>query len=229
MNANERNEKLNDYLDGVLSAEEVRAVEAELERDPAFRAEEQALRAMLAEAARLPKGVAPKRDLWPDIEARLSERAPASRSRSVYTTVYRGLVAMAAAVLIFVAGMWYARNGMPEVHAPGVAENSANDLQPPTQVELAGYQEIAREYAGVRASLREALDKARPNLAPETVKVVDDSLATIDRAIDEIETALANDPGNPTLIRSLVAVYDQEVGLLRQMSTIADGPGEKNA
>lgn len=223
---NGREEKLNDYLDGVLSAEEVRAVEAELERDPAFRAEEQALRAMLAEAARLPKGVAPRRDLWPDIESRLSERAPASRSRSVYARVYRGLVAMAAAVLIFAAGMWYARNGAPVVYAPGDPNNAT---QHPPQVELASYKQIAQEYAGVRASLREALDKARPNLAPETVKVVDDSLATIDRAIGEIETALANDPGNPTLIRSLVAVYDQEVGLLRQVATIADGPGESNA
>ncbi len=220
----ERDEHLNDYIDGVLSADEAREVETELERDPALRAEEQTLRALMTEAARLPTGVAPRRDLWPDIESRLGERVA---SRNAYATLYRASLAAAAAVVIFVAGMWYARNGEPAVHAPPVATIATGDIAP--KVELASYKQIEQEYAGVRASLREALDMARPDLAPETVKVVEDSLTTIDDAIGEIESALASDPGNHGLIRSLVAVYDQEVGLLRQVAKIAERPGENNA
>ena len=225
----ERDEHLNDYIDGVLSADEAREVETELERDPALRAEVQALRALLTEAARLPKGVAPRRDLWADIESRLGERTPALHvaSRNAYATLYRASLAAAAAVVIFVAGMWYARNGQPVVYAPPVATITTGENAP--KVELASYKQIEQEYAGVRASLRTALDKARPDLAPETVKVVEDSLTTIDDAIREIETALASDPGNHGLIRSLVAVYDQEVGLLRQVAKIAERPGENNA
>lgn len=260
MNENERYEKLNDYVDGVLSDAEARAIEAELERDPAFREEERALRALLGEAHRLPKGVAPRCDLWQCIESQLCERvcARTESAKKTFQMIYRASLAAAAAVVIFAAGMWYARSGMESpatsqqvaaVNTPEETQSnastgidvatdaSANQQQTPnevnnepdTGVEFASYREIELEYASVREALREKLDEVRPNLAPETVKVVDDSLVTIDNAIKDIESALAKDPGNHGLIRSLVAVYDQEVGLLRQVSRVAELPGENNA
>jgi hypothetical protein len=170
--------------------------------------------------------------------------------------IYRASLAAAAALVIFAAGMWYARSGMEtpaqtqqiaSVPAESQSNNDTqvevatdtttnqqpapteNDNEPDSGVEFASYREIELEYASVREALRDKLDEVRPNLAPETVKVVDDSLATIDGAIKEIESALANDPGNHGLIRSLVAVHDQEIELLRQMSRIADLPTENNA
>ncbi|MDZ4860108.1 MAG: hypothetical protein SGI88_14110 [Candidatus Hydrogenedentes bacterium] len=236
---NEQFERLNDYLDGVLSGEEALEIEAELERDPALRAEAQALRALIDEAARLPKGVAPRRDLWTGIDARLTGRAPAN-PRLTIARIRQGLLAVAAAALIFAAGVWYARTTDSEsgqnpggqvanVQQPGpviaISQTAVNsNAQAPVQ--FAGYQEIAAEYAGVRTTLREALNQARPNLAPETVLVIDDSLSVIDQAIRDIEVALDNDPGNRALMQSLVAVYDQEVGLLRQATRLADSPGE---
>ena len=260
MNENERYEKLNDYVDGVLSDAEARAIEAELERDPAFREEERALRALVGEAHRLPKGVAPRCDMWQCIESQLCERVcPRTESaKKTFQFIYRASLAAAAAVVIFAAGMWYARTGIetpaqtqhvaaviPPVETQSKAataveetpDASTNQQQDPNEsvdepdagIEFASYRDIKFEYAAVREALREKLEQARPNLAPETVKVVDDSLVTIDTAIKEIETALANDPGNHGLIRSLVAVYDQEVGLLEQVSRVADLPAENNA
>lgn len=260
MNENERYEKLNDYVDGVLSDAEARAIEVELERDPAFREEERALRALLGEAHRLPKGVAPRCDLWGCIESQLCERvcARTESAKKTFQMIYRASLAAAAAVVIFAAGMWYARSGMESpattqqaavVNPPDATQSNVSTgvevasgasitqqqnpddsvEAPDSGVEFASYREIELEYAAVREALREKLDEVRPNLAPETVKVVDDSLATIDSAIKEIETALANDPGNHGLIRSLVAVYDQEVGLLRQVSRVAEFPVENNA
>ncbi|MCC6795367.1 MAG: hypothetical protein IT366_09635 [Candidatus Hydrogenedentes bacterium] len=260
MNENERYEKLNDYVDGVLSDAEARAIEAELARDPAFREEERALRALLGEAHRLPKGVAPRCDLWGCIESQLCERvcARTESATKTFQLIYRASLAAAAAVVIFAAGMWYARNGVETpaqtqqvaaVNTPVETQSNAatgievatdatanqqqtpneNDSEVDSGMEFASYREIEVEYAAVREALREKLDEVRPNLAPETIEVVDDSLVTIDNAIKEIESALAKDPGNHGLIRSLVAVYDQEVGLLRQVSRVAQLPAENNA
>ncbi|NUM54952.1 MAG: hypothetical protein HUU46_14995 [Candidatus Hydrogenedentes bacterium] len=264
MNNSERYERLNDYVDGVLSVEEAREVELELERDPAFRAEERALRALLDEAKHLPKAAVPRCDLWQGIESRLCERVCGREesARTALRTVYRASLAAAAAAVIFAAGMWYGREGQV-ANAPGLETNVArtgdadgrvtpgggdtpeeqdgtapnpvgvaqgNDAEGPApQAELAGYKQIELEYAIVREALIEKLDAARPNLAPETLQVVDDSLATIDRAIKEIEMALANDPGNHSLIRSLVAMHDQEVELLHQLARISELPREENA
>lgn len=245
MNENERYERLNDYVDGVLSAAEAREVEAELERDPAFREEECALRALLCEAQRLPKTAVPRCDLWQGIESRLCERVcgRTESARTAMRRLYRASLAAAAAVLIFAAGVWYAQDGQIAL-APVVTKNSTqpNTVKTPEdaapggdaanlapEVELASYEQVELEYASVREALRARLDEARPRLAPETVRVVDDSLKTIDDAIKEIENALASDPGNHGLIRSLVAVYDQEVDLLRQVSRVSELTGEDNA
>ena len=228
MSERTREERLNDYIDGLLSDAEARAVEAELERDAAFRAEEVAMRAIVYEAGRLPKGIAPQRDLWPDIDARLVERSSPLRKFSApgLTRFARGITAAAAAAAIFVAGMWYARHSGNEPGAPPVGST----VSPAGgAVELASFPQIESEYAGVRSSLRAAVEKARPTLAPDTVKVVDENLAIIDQAINDIEGALAKDPANQTLIRSLVAAYDQEVGLLRQVAEIAEQPREEKA
>ena len=114
MNENERYEKLNDYVDGVLSDAEARAIVAELERDPAFREEERALRALVGEAHRLPKGVAPRCDMWQCIESQLCERvcARTESAKKTFQMIYRASLAAAATAVIFAAGMWYARTGI---------------------------------------------------------------------------------------------------------------------
>ncbi len=234
MNDNSPFERLNDYLDGELSPEEAAAFEAELDSDPALRAEAQAMRALIADAARLPKGIAPQRDLWAAIDAQLVARAPRNRT---YVRFAQGLLAVAAAAAIFVAGFWFARNTDSTITpVPAPQQVAGNDPTKTTEepnaappVQFAGYAEITAEYASARTSLRAALEEARPNLAPETILVIDDSLAVIDRAISDIQTALDKDPGNRSLMQSLVAVYNQEVGLLRQVTVLAEGPRESEA
>ena len=134
MNENERYEKLNDYVDGVLSAEDTRAIEAELERDPAFRDEERALRALVGEAHRLPKGVAPSCDLWQCIESQLCERVcPRTESaKKTFQMIYRASLAAAAAVVIFAAGMWYART---EIETPAQTQHVAA-VNPPEKTQF---------------------------------------------------------------------------------------------
>jgi len=66
---------LEDYLDGALSREERQVVERHLHGCATCRASFDALRLLQAETTALPRRVAPPHDLWPTIEARLTERA----------------------------------------------------------------------------------------------------------------------------------------------------------
>ena len=64
---------LQDYLDGVLTPAERQTFEAHLPMCPACRAEHETLASVKAAVGALPRSIEPPHDLWPEIEARLSE------------------------------------------------------------------------------------------------------------------------------------------------------------
>ena len=64
---------LQDYLDDALTPAERQSVEGHLPTCPACRAEKEALASVRAAVGALPRSIEPPSDLWPEIEARLSE------------------------------------------------------------------------------------------------------------------------------------------------------------
>ena len=64
---------LQDYLDGALTPAERQRVEGHLSTCPACQAEHDALASVRVAVGALPRSLEPPRDLWPEIEARLSE------------------------------------------------------------------------------------------------------------------------------------------------------------
>lgn len=60
-------QKLNDYVDGLLSAHEAEAVEALLAQDAEAKAEVAFLQQLAQDASELPQTMVPKRDLWADV------------------------------------------------------------------------------------------------------------------------------------------------------------------
>jgi anti-sigma-K factor RskA len=211
MNIEDREVRLNDYLDGLLPPEEVRAVEAELARDPEYRALEQSLRTVMAEAAALPKSIVPERDLWAGIEARLdAHEANGGQGGTLARFRYALLAASFAAV--FLAGIFFAQYQQERTPPDPIARE--------VNVEASEIVLVEAEYSQARDLLMHALDDSRDRLSPETLAVVDDNLAIIGNAIAEIKTALEEDPGNQRLMRSLVAAYDREVGLLQQATQL---------
>ncbi len=214
MNDEQREARLNDYIDGLLEGEAARAVEDELARDPEYRALEQSLRSVIVQAGKLPKGVAPERDLWPGIETRLStpsEILEHTRTHLPSGAKYALLAASLAAV--FLAGMLAART----YHLDGRGAGGIVTVKTSLSREL---EVVEAEYAHAREVLVQALDDSRDRLAPETVEVVDENLAIIANAIEDIKGALEKDPENPALIQSLVATYDQQVDLLQQVTQL---------
>jgi anti-sigma-K factor RskA len=210
MNIDEREVRLNDYLDGLLPPEEALAVEAELARDPEYRALGHSLRTVMAEAAALPKAIVPERDLWAEIDVRLN--APVTGGGMGASTRFRYALLAASFAVVFLAGILFAQYQQERTPSDPIARGVNGESSEIVLVEA--------EYSQARDVLLHALDDSRDRLSPETLAVVDENLVIIGDAIAEIKTALEEDPGNQRLMRSLVAAYDQEVDLLQQATQL---------
>ncbi len=226
-------EKLDDYLDGLLPEDERRTLEAALAASDELRAELAALRTLRDETAALPREIAPERDLWPEIAARLAGsredatgtvvtfRRPGRAIRRSSTWSY--LIA-AAAILLFMLG---APVMLDRSHAPeAVPADPLADA--PGLPDDAEFKRVAAQYIEARNQLATLLAQRRNDIAPETLAVVEENLSVIASAVSEIEMALAKEPQSRELERMLYAVYRSEVDLLQQAIQLADGSAASN-
>lgn len=222
-------ERLDDYVGGELSPREERDVRRHLMQCDACRAEEQALRLLLDEAAELPAEMAPPRDLWQGIAPRLQARvappaAPAERVEEVRTIGPRPVRPLpwwmtAAAGIALVATtalttMRIAGNGADGAPPTTLAPQPA---QPPASgAALASFRPAEQEYVKAISDLQAVLETRRGELAPQTVAALEENLRIIDEAIRESRAALAADPNSPELARMLSDTYDAKLNVLRR-------------
>ena len=192
--------KLNEYVDGTLAARERATVEAHLVDCAGCRAAIVELRALVTAAGALPKSIAPERDLWSAIDARIAQRA----TYNVHRAFWRGALA-AAAVLVIVL--------------------SLNRLLPPS---TAPYRPAGQGWAAVQADFDRTarglgliFAAERERLRPETVALLERNLAIIDAAIAESRAALARDPASVELRGLFAAAARQKVELLRWVVRVA--------
>jgi anti-sigma factor RsiW len=217
MSCKDRDTRLNDYVDGALTKEERDEVERHLEACPSCRESAEAIRALVSRAAGLPRERAPDRDLWPGIEAALSDERDGSSSRTGNAPGRPGFLrwaGMAAALVLLVA----ASVGITLL----VTERGAGEVVgAPVTDGLAAYRAGEGEYRRAAAELTALIEQNRDRLAPETVAVVEENLEIIDAAIAEARAALESDPGNPRLGRLLTAIHRQRVDMLRRTARLS--------
>ena len=175
---------------------------------------------LLAKAAELPKEVAPPRDLWPSIAARLAGETQQARPRVFGwpAAIAAGFVVASVSVLL----TW----GLMRDPAPAVQGEIAGDPVAETTVMPVNYGPnsgltamdlVARDELLVR--FREKLGQLRP----ETREAIVRNLAIIQGAADEIDAALAQDPASAMLNGLLVGAYKQELQLYSMVVTSGDG------
>jgi predicted anti-sigma-YlaC factor YlaD len=212
MNCHDVESRLDDYVDGLLPESEATQVEQHLTECEECRDTVASLRALLEETANLPRDFAPERDLWPDI-LKETQTKPMARHRNAWRTM---AIFAAAAALLLVAGVLLTR-------VPGN----------PHQVDLAGTSdgtagladEVRRadaEYAKARTELKAALAEEEAGLDPETRQVLDENLAIIDGAIEEIRKALEEEPDNPRLVHMLVATQQKGLEVIGLAAKLSD-------
>ena len=203
---------IHDFVDDELRGDEHARIEAHLAACASCRSRADALVRLRADARRA-FGRAPASDVldqWGTIAARIGARA---RSRRLS----RWAAAAAIALLIGSGAALYATLRAPAAPgpapAPGVAQ--ADDDSPAAAIAVA--------YAPTLAELERALAVERDRLQPETVATLEANLAILNRAIRDIEAALAADPAHRANLESLDAMYQTKLGVLQQVVTLASG------
>lgn len=217
-------EMLGEMIDGGLEEADRSRLMGHLSECADCRDELEAISTLRGEARSLPRGIAPPRDLWPSIAARIGEREETPRvidlssrrpSLRGWADRTRWAPLAAAAVLLVVAssGLTVALMRGPS-SAPPVAEGGAAPAQGRATTAFAAFQPAEAEYESAVTELEAELAARRGSLSPETVEVIEANLAIIDQAIAEARAALEADPSSVALSRYLSGVYRQKVDLL---------------
>jgi Putative zinc-finger len=204
-------ERLSDYIDGEMSVAERLELEAHLARCAECSDTLLGLRRVVTRARGL-EDIAPKTDLWPGIAAEIGARLPRRWSFSLPQ-----LAAASIALVAFSSGAgWLLHSGMrspfaviapapPEPPMPGVPVTPAH---------------VAGAYDQAVADLERVLNEGRGRLDTATVRVLEQNLATIDRAIDQAQRAVAADSANLYLNSHLAATMRRKLELLRQAAAL---------
>lgn len=163
-----------------------------------------------ARVARLPRELPPPAEAWAVIEARRPGVTRVRGGLPPWITAPR--LAVAAVGLVALSSLATLR-WMSGERSSSVAQRSDALSSPPaTLVRLDG------SYAATIAHLEDALVVQRDRLSPETIAIVERSLATVDRALADARDALAADPANAMLRDLVVVSYETKIRLLRQVT-----------
>lgn len=227
-------DRLSDYIDGELDAREHAEVERHLGHCAACRVVLNELRAVAARAASLGDR-APQNDLWAGVAARIgAERGRVARfePRVVrrFSFTLPQLAAAGIALMVLSGGMvWLAKTGdpradFPEISARDTGATDQNAGTPePGRAAIAPVRLDDSQFAGAVEDLQRTLDAGRSRLDPETIRILEQNLATIDAAIDQSRLALQKDPANAFLNHHLAAAQQRKLALLRRATALTAG------
>ena len=159
----------------------------------------------------LPRERAPARDLWPEIESRLSQRT--ATPRATRPGWWAG--AMAASVaLAFVAGVltqgWWSRTSEPLSAGAGQEGAPAMAMQAALDASEREYQAAFREFIPV--------GYARPRLSPEVVEDIEGAWLTFQQEESALLAALDAHPDDAFLGQQLLALRARQIEFLNQMA-----------
>jgi hypothetical protein len=188
----------------------------------------------------LPLETEPGRDLWPGIAARLESKgapvaAPARRPAWMW---------QAAAAVILVAGSSLLTASLLDRKAPAVQSASQPAVAPaasghvpaiaadgavalPAAFGPAG--KLDNEYLAARQQLTQMLDERIAALPPSARAKLEFNLGEMRRAADEINAALAAQPGDPLLEELLLKTYQDELAVLSNVSELTNSLGRAPA
>lgn len=212
-------ERLSPYLDGELEASERSDLEAHLAGCASCRGALDDLRQIVALAPGY-QGREPGRDLWPAIEAEIDQRRSLSFPKPGTAAGTRRhfslgqLLAASVAFLVIGAGSAYlasrsVRSGPATV---AVAAPAAGVTAMPVAVT----PKADSAYDLAVNDLQSVLARGRGKLDTATVRVIEENLALIDRAIAQAREAIAKDPANAYLNSQVAANMRRKLNLLRQ-------------
>ena len=173
---------------------------------------------IMTAAGKMATEVAPARDLWPAIEAAITE--PARPRKSAWNTVW----AQAAAVLILVggsSGLTYLAMNDSAYTVPSAGNGLVPLVFEPVTGSFGSQYNLGSEYQVAHNELDAKLNEQLERLPAETRDDVQKNIATIRAAIREINIALAEEPDNVLLQELLLSSYRDEMDLMIRVDGLA--------
>lgn len=212
-------ERLDDWVANELPDEDRQAVEFHLAVCGDCRAEAEALRALFQDVAALPLEMAPGRDLWAGIAARIEPRAdvvPISSARRWKAPRWLAMAATIVGVAVSSSLITFKvmeRRAPEPVAVVPVQSVAAPSTAAPTA--LVAFKPAEQDYEVAIAELERVLASRGSNLAPATVKTLETNLRIIDEAIRQSRAALEKDPNSRELTDMLADAYGQKLKVLQ--------------
>jgi anti-sigma factor RsiW len=218
-------ERLSEYLDGELPDGDRIALEAHLQTCAECSAIIVDLRRVVRRARTL-KPQIPANDLWPAIAQRIGATPPSAavvdlgsrRAGPRRWAFSLPQLAAAGIALMAVSGgtAWMlGTSAQPDTATPVVTIPSGTPA-----VAVAARPSASQSYAAAVADLEQVLDEGRGRLDSTTVRVIEQNLAAIDRAIAEAQKALEADSANLYLNTHLAETMRRKLDLLRQAAAL---------
>lgn len=220
--------ELSDYLDGALSGAELERAESHLAACAECRETLDDLKRLVRRAGSLDDR-APERDLWAGIAARIATESTAdvvpldSRRRRVSFSMPQ--LAAAALVLMGLSAGAALMVRAPSPVAPAVtaalpASEESGESGPVARNVNERIGRAVSSYESAIGEMQQTLDERRGQLDTSTVRVLEQSMKTIDSAIAQARDALSRDPGNLYLNGTLKRALDRKLGVLRQVTAL---------
>jgi anti-sigma factor RsiW len=214
-------DRLSEYVDGELESGERGALESHLRECPACAEALEDLRRVVARAEAL-RDRSPTRDLWPGVAERIRPQSGvvdvrdwrARTGRKITLSVPQLAAAGLALVAVSAGAVWLLLAPGPAATGPRAAAG------PGTDVPAIAAAVVTPDYDAAVTALEQVLAAQRAQLDPETVRVLEENLAVIDRALADARAALAQDPANTYVSAHLAATMRRKVDFLRRATTI---------
>ena len=171
---------------------------------------------LLVQASNLPQEIAPPRDLWPAISARLSEQPRASsHSFNWPIALAAGFVVASVSALL----TWSLMRDPGEAAGANLLAGTAAMQAAPMPVNYGPNSALGSAQLKARDELLVQFRQRLNQLPPETRETVVKNLAIIQRAADEIGAALAQDPASGMLNSLLLSAYQKELQIYSKVVT----------
>jgi len=207
-------DRLSEYVDGELDPATRAELEAHLATCASCRATRDELQRVVARA----RGIGyrePAADLWAAIETSITANTPRRGRRHV--TLSWARLAVAAAIVAVLAGgfAWTlaTRRQADVATLPPSRDTIVTAVRSPAP---GGAALAVASYRDAAADLERAFEAGRSTLRPETMRVIEENLRTIDLAIAQTDSALRRDPGSAYLNQYLAATMQRKLKLLRR-------------
>jgi hypothetical protein len=184
-----------------------------------------------AELRRLPLSVEPGRDLWPAIEARLEPREPRRRRSAWLLQAAAAVLLVAGSSLLTATLLDRDRAEGKMATAPKATEAIPQGPAPATAMPatFGPGTRLGPEYLAARKQLTALLNERIAHMPESARAKLELNLAEMRRAAEQINAALAEQPGDPLLEELLLKTYQDELAVLANVNQLTNALGSPAA